>query len=677
KLAFMEGDVNGANYMNVYDIMRELEVYKKLENEFDNIYIYFYNSDYCISLNSAYVSDVYYETNINSLGITKGEWIKSMLDNQDGKFAVFSSENEQRVTYFYSVYGTERFVPYATIAIEIDGSKFLNNPNHPAYNKNFYIYDGNGIFLADDESKMEIAQLIVDKYGVENGIRSFREDMTMIAADSDDSGWKYFYLVDKSVFVKSVNTARLTIAILNLIGICIMLLVALFLVRFNYNPIKNILNIFGGGHKGYESEFQYIQDRISSVISESREINRRVKSIDNDLVREAVLSRLMSENLSDAERDKMIETLVNVGVLFPHDNFAVMLIYIEINLDMFFDNIGDAEENYRMARVAIINVFDELLAVDCNIYYCNLNGSLCCVTNLKNGEDIDGMVEKIKWIQRFAKENFNIDFMVGISNAHSEIEELGICLGEATECVKERFYHSGGVICYNELETGRKTEYCLPNLMEEQLVDFLRNGNLKGVFGILDGLFDYKTVNTVNSVHALKCILYNLVIVINRAFGDSDKFDYENVAELVKMIEELEYNSDIDSIRSKLYLIIENGCAQSGRETTDKMETMLEKAKAFVDEQYMDINMSVTAVAQHMDVSLQYMSTNFKKRYRIGLAEYITLVRIEHAKELLTENNMTIAAIAESVGYVNARSFFRSFMRIVGTSPKEYRNMKR
>ena len=99
----------------------------------------------------------------------------------------------------------------------------------------------------------------------------------------------------------------------------------------------------------------------------------------------------------------------------------------------------------------------------------------------------------------------------------------------------------------------------------------------------------------------------------------------------------------------------------------------MKKAKEYVDANYADINLSVTAVAQNIDVSLQYLSTNFKKNYKIGLAEYITLVRIEHAKELLTETNISISDIAERVGYVNSRSFFRSFMRIVGTSPKGYR----
>ncbi len=675
-LAFSKESVSGENYVNIINAMHELEVYKKLENEFDNIYVYFYNIDYCIGLNAAYGSDVYYEANIKPYGLTKAEWLKSMRDNQNGKFTVYSSADVKKATYFYSVYGTERFVPYATVAVETDVNKFLNVSGNESYNGNLFIYDNEKILLSHDDENRQAVQNIIDENDINGKSKFVSGNFVMLTADSDDNEWKYLYLVDKKIFTRTVNHARMNIVIFNLIGIAIMLMTALFLVRFNYNPIKKIINTVGGTNRKNESELQYIQSKISSVINENLEIRHRVDSLDNDYVRDAVLSRLMSERLSDAEREKMLDTLVNVGVIFPYNKFVVMLFYIDINLDMFFDNSRDAEENYRLARVAIINIVDEVLADKCKINYCNLNGGLCGVFNLKNGSSIDDIIEKIKWIQQFTLENLNVDFMVGISNPHFETEELGICLNEAMECVKERMYHENSVICYNELEKRQNTEYCLPGFVEEQLVELLRSGNSKAALKILDGLFDFKAGDNAKSIHALKCMAYNLVIVINRSFGSGESFEHEKMTEVVKMIENLEFDYDVDNLYKKFSDIIQTAGEQSSMEMTKKIDVTLECAKEFVDEQYMDINMSVTAVAQHVKVSMQYLSTNFKKRYRIGLSEYITLVRIEHAKELLNNTNIPIADVSQQVGYVNPRSFFRSFMKIVGTSPKEYRNMK-
>ena len=85
--------------------------------------------------------------------------------------------------------------------------------------------------------------------------------------------------------------------------------------------------------------------------------------------------------------------------------------------------------------------------------------------------------------------------------------------------------------------------------------------------------------------------------------------------------------------------------------------------------------MTVAMIAENCNVSMAYLSTNFKKRYQNGLLEYINLVRIEHAKSILEDSNDTMERVAELVGYSNMRSFFRMFSRYVGTTPNRYRAM--
>lgn len=239
--------------------------------------------------------------------------------------------------------------------------------------------------------------------------------------------------------------------------------------------------------------------------------------------------------------------------------------------------------------------------------------------------------------------------------------------------MKERLYDSAGIICYSDLEKKNHTEYCLTGIKEGQILEYLRSGNANSAIHALDSLFDEKIISKIGSFYAMKSILYNLIIIINRAFGQMGDDINEKISGILQKIDKIENKSDVENLQNDIYSVIEYGCAQNGKEIMNRIDILMKKAKEYVDANYADINLSVTAVAQNIDVSLQYLSTNFKKNYKIGLAEYITLVRIEHAKELLTETNISISDIAERVGYVNSRSFFRSFMRIVGTSPKGYR----
>ena len=56
--------------------------------------------------------------------------------------------------------------------------------------------------------------------------------------------------------------------------------------------------------------------------------------------------------------------------------------------------------------------------------------------------------------------------------------------------------------------------------------------------------------------------------------------------------------------------------------------------------------------------------------------EYVDLLRLEKAKELLEGSEMKIENVAEKVGYNSSYSFARFFKKHMGVSPKEYRDIK-
>ena len=58
------------------------------------------------------------------------------------------------------------------------------------------------------------------------------------------------------------------------------------------------------------------------------------------------------------------------------------------------------------------------------------------------------------------------------------------------------------------------------------------------------------------------------------------------------------------------------------------------------------------------------------------ITEYISSVRIEHAKNLLATTSAPIGSIALNVGIDDANYFTRIFKKFVGMSPTEYRQSK-
>jgi AraC-like DNA-binding protein len=79
-------------------------------------------------------------------------------------------------------------------------------------------------------------------------------------------------------------------------------------------------------------------------------------------------------------------------------------------------------------------------------------------------------------------------------------------------------------------------------------------------------------------------------------------------------------------------------------------------------------------IAKAVNVSANYFSTLFKQATGLNFADYVARVRVEKAKNLLQNPNLRISEIAFDVGFQSLSQFNRSFRRIAGVSPKEYRN---
>ncbi|MCH1972795.1 response regulator [Muricomes sp. OA1] len=68
---------------------------------------------------------------------------------------------------------------------------------------------------------------------------------------------------------------------------------------------------------------------------------------------------------------------------------------------------------------------------------------------------------------------------------------------------------------------------------------------------------------------------------------------------------------------------------------------------------------------------------NILREKGISFNEYLTEIRIEHAKLLLTDSDAGIEYISSEIGYTNPKYFFKVFKKSVGETPQEYRKNRR
>ena len=96
------------------------------------------------------------------------------------------------------------------------------------------------------------------------------------------------------------------------------------------------------------------------------------------------------------------------------------------------------------------------------------------------------------------------------------------------------------------------------------------------------------------------------------------------------------------------------------------------KAKEFINERKGE-DMSLNDVAKVVNMSTFHFCKMFKKATGLTFTEYLSLVRIAKAKNLLLNPNLRVSEIAYEVGFQSLTHFNRIFRKMVGESPSQYR----
>lgn len=107
----------------------------------------------------------------------------------------------------------------------------------------------------------------------------------------------------------------------------------------------------------------------------------------------------------------------------------------------------------------------------------------------------------------------------------------------------------------------------------------------------------------------------------------------------------------------------------------DDTGEVIRRAVTFIKEKISE-PITVSDVAQHVNLSVFYFTRLFKKRTGFAPHEFITHSRIDHAKYLLRTTDQTVKEVAFSVGYRSEHSFSLAFSNKSGLSPGRFRNLR-
>ena len=279
--------------------------------------------------------------------------------------------------------------------------------------------------------------------------------------------------------------------------------------------------------------------------------------------------------------------------------------------------------------------------------------------------------EQLLLIGSYLKENVPVvvPFFIAIGKAQAGVANVYSSYSSAVVLLQNSFFHD-----YNSILSAYSSVPRSQMISEDFTVRFqraLEQHDDGALAKLLDDI--YATYACTHSLlpSQVKDIYYKLFMYIQFA---SRKLN-NNLSSLhpdnESVLDNLEQCHNLSSLHelleAKVLLFLE--AVDQG--ATDSSPVYM--IKSFIHKNYMNYSLSVKTISEHVHFSSSYACTIFKTETGQTLNQYITDYRIEKAKQLLEDPRQKIAEISSQVGYNDGNYFGKSFKKMVGISPSEYR----
>lgn len=99
----------------------------------------------------------------------------------------------------------------------------------------------------------------------------------------------------------------------------------------------------------------------------------------------------------------------------------------------------------------------------------------------------------------------------------------------------------------------------------------------------------------------------------------------------------------------------------------------LRDALEYIDKNYMDAGLRIEQLADLCGLSETHFRRVFKEQLHVTPSEYVNLVRIRQACELLRKSSMSMGEISDNVGFESTTSFTRNFKKLLDITPYQWK----
>lgn len=678
---------------NIFDFVKNLKTLKLANNNIDSIYVYYKHNNLVLSNNGMCKSEEYYNIYVKNSGVNYEDWIYMLNKSEQNNFIPYKTVNnmgqvEKMIAYIRSLPFEKYTESDATLMILLDMDVIYNLLSKIDWidNCHIYIIDKNNTVILSNQTDPLPEQISFNNLNkVEEALHLTvdGEEMLVSYIHSKTTNWKYVVAIPTKLYLQKARFVR-NIMIYSIL--CCLLVGGILSWLFtnkNYKPIHYIINtvgaIIGNTPSNKFITYKDIEATIDTMIEKDQLLQNRLNT-QNKILQKHFINRLITGQIRDP--DYIQSAFESYGIKLKSNLFAILLFYIE-DYSTFYNNNQDqynADESIGLVRFIITNVVEELINSRKNQgFMTEIENMLVCLVNMESSDLNKDWINEIAYTaQSFMKEKFGIIISISISSTVNGVENINNAYQGAIEAMEYKKLTIGelpDVIEYDNINIDAFNRSITAG-EEEKFINCIKVGNYEQAKDIFNSIIKYNFYKPSASAKLMKYRMFGLINMFINAVREISMTLEDEFIEQISPIERLLECEDIKQFQQVANDILEsiNSYIEEKKQLEDR-ENLKDAIIKFVQDNYSDINLNVSSIAQHFGVSVSYISRYFKKHYSINLLDYIHSVRIEKAKYLMKKGNYTVEEIAHMVGYYSSVSFIRSFKKYEKITPGQYMNL--
>jgi len=543
--------------------------------------------------------------------------------------------------------------------------------------------ESNGIFIITDEEKrclvasIDCGEVNSTEYSV-----VLQSDLDMLQGTvemtihsekyliseqiSDSTGWHYIRLLPVSEAIQDIRNIQYMTLLLLLIIVIITSVIVYLSLRFNYGPIKRLVDaaslIFEDSKNNKLNEIDTIHYALNQLTITRDSLDEKIKQTEPK-IRDQIVLELLLGHYEDWESFCIDSKAYHIDFPYPYITVSTVLTEKELDgklLPYCREHLESATANE---------------AITTHIVKSTYNREFIVIFSHHKQAPIISWIEQL---QKQLKYQLGQDCLVGISNKHkmnNDIHSFYVAYLQASRCLEHiRFQRTTMIMVYSDaLHSSHGVISYQTELMQSLELAIIKN-DVEQIDELTKQIQSYMS-NDGMLPHIRRTIYLNTMSIL---FNALEKHQQDNSSALNHIEFVFQYRYTLDQM-----LDIMSDTSRKLCELTLAMfpntakRTPSEQIMALMDEHWADPNLSLQFMADQFQMSPSNFSYYFKKTMGQNFKEYSDQLRIQHSIQLLKSSDASVETIALQVGYMNASSFIRSFKKIIGMTPGQYREQTR